>query len=54
MIHVLPDGTPNAVQLVSSLDKARRKLRVLTQREDGGWHILDLDKNKRVESPIGR
>jgi len=54
MIHVLPDGTLNAVQPISSLDEARRKLRVLTRREDSGWHIFDLDENKRVESPIGR
>jgi len=49
LIHVLPDGTPNAVQPVSSLEEARRKLKALTQREESGWHIFDLEENKRVE-----
>lgn len=49
LIHILPDGTPNAVQPVSSLDEAHRKLKVLTQREDDGWHIFDLHERKTVE-----
>ena len=53
LIHILPDGTPNAVQPVSSLDEAHHKLQVLTEREDGGWHILDLEENKKVESANG-
>lgn len=50
LIHVLPDGTPNAVQPVSSLDEARRKVQVLMEHEDGGWHIFDLEENRRLES----
>jgi hypothetical protein len=51
LIHVLPDGTPNAVQPVSSLEEAHRKLRALAEHENGGWHIFDLAENKKVESP---
>ncbi len=51
LIHVLPDGTPNAVQPVSNLDEAYRKLKALQEREGGGWHIFDLEENKRVEFP---
>lgn len=51
LIHVLPDGTPNAVQPVASLDEAHRKLKVLTQSEDGGWHIFDLEENRPLEFP---
>jgi hypothetical protein len=54
LIHILPDGTPNAVQPVSSLDDAYRKLKALKEHEDGGWHIFDLDENRRVESPNSR
>lgn len=50
LIHVLPDGTPNAVQPVSSLEEAHRKLKELSQSKDGGWHIFDLQENKRIES----
>ena len=53
LIHVLPDGTPNAVQPVSTLDEARHKLQILTEREDGGWHIFDLEENRKLESPNG-
>lgn len=49
LIHILPDGTPNAVQPVSSLEEAHRKLKALKEREDRGWHIFDLEENKRVE-----
>ena len=51
LIHVLPDGTPNAVQPVSSLAEAQQELKALTEREDGGWHIFDLEENKKVNSP---
>ena len=51
LIHILPDGTPNAVQPVSGLDEAHHQLQVLTEREDGGWHIFDLEENRKVESP---
>jgi hypothetical protein len=50
LIHVLPDGTPNAVQPVSSLDEARSKVQVLMESEDGGWQIFDLEENRKVES----
>ncbi len=51
LIHVLPDGTPNAVQPVSTLEEARRKLKALMEHEDGGWHVFDLEENRKVESP---
>jgi hypothetical protein len=51
LIHVLSDGTPNAVQPVSSLDEAYRKLKALTEREGGGWHIFDLKENRRLDFP---
>ncbi|HEV3276875.1 MAG TPA: hypothetical protein VG860_08655 [Terriglobia bacterium] len=51
LIHVLPDGTPNAVQPTSSLDEAQEKLKVLIEREGAGWHIFDLNENKKVEPP---
>lgn len=52
LIHVLPDGTPNAVQPVSTLAEARRKLKALTERGESGWHIFDLDENRGWNSGI--
>jgi len=54
LIHVLPDGTPNAVQPVSSLEDAHRKLKALRESENGGWHVFDLQENKRVPFPGGK
>jgi hypothetical protein len=51
LIHILPDGTPDAVQPVSSLSEAHRKLKVLRESEAASWHIFDLEENIRVESP---
>lgn len=51
LIHVLPDGTPNAVQPVSTLEEAHHKLLVLVERDNGGWHIFDLEENRKVEPP---
>lgn len=55
LVHVLPDGTPNAVQPVSSLEEAQNRLRALREGENSGWHIFDLEANRTVEtSPEGR
>lgn len=49
LIQVLPDGVPNAVQPVSSLEEAQQKLKTLTERQGGSWHIFDLEENRKVD-----
>lgn len=48
LIKALPDGTPVAVRPMPSLETAQTELGVVNGNDGGGWHILDLQENKRV------